>query len=113
MFPLDIGLPTLARCRLIVAMLDIVELSADARRASLAGTRMLVLEECFDAIVNLLVASKAVSAREAGVMLDSLALRLTDHADGKTDTDYVVHRSEMREQAFRLKQRASAYAEMA
>jgi hypothetical protein len=94
-------------------MLDVLELTADAKRASLAGTRMLIVEECFDAIIDLLVASKAVSAREAGVMLGSLASRLIDHAEGKTETDWIVHKSEMREQAFRVRQRANAYAEMA
>lgn len=94
-------------------MSDVLELSADARRASLAGTRMLIAEECFDAIIDLLVASKAVSAREAGVMLGSLALRLADHAEGRTDTDWIVHKTEMRDQAYRVRQRANAYAEMA
>lgn len=74
---------------------------------------MLIAEECFDAIIDLLVASNAVSAREAGVMLGSLALRLTDHAEGKIESDYVVHEPEMREQAFRVRRRANAYAEMA
>lgn len=94
-------------------MFDVLELTTDARRASLAGTRMLIVEECFDAIVDLLVASKAVSAREAGVMLGSLASRLTDHAEGKTDTDYVVHRKEMDEQVQRLKARAMAVRALA
>lgn len=98
---------------LFPAMSDVLELSADARRASLAGTRMLIAEECFDAIVDLLVTSKAVSAREAGVMLGSLASRLTDHAEGRTDTDWIVHRQEMLEQACRVRQRAIAYAGMA
>lgn len=94
-------------------MSDVLELTREARRAFLAGTRMLIAEECFDAIVDLLVTSKAVSAREAGVMLGSLASRLADHADGKTETDWIVHSTEMREQAFRVRQRANAYAEMA
>jgi hypothetical protein len=88
-------------------MLDVLELTADARRASLAGTRMLIAEECFDAITDLLIASKAVSAREAEAMLGSLASRLADHANGRTDTDYVVHRKEMDEQVLRLKMRCA------
>jgi hypothetical protein len=94
-------------------MLDVLELTADARRASLAGTRMLIAEECFDAITDLLIASKAVSAREAEAMLGSLASRLADHANGKTDTDYVVHPNEMDEQAARLKMRAMAVRALA
>lgn len=88
---------------------DVVELTAEARRACLAGTRMLILEECFDAITDLLIASKAVSAREAGIMLDSLASRLTDHAAGKTDTEWCVDRAEMLQQAFRVRQRAQMF----
>jgi hypoxanthine phosphoribosyltransferase len=88
-------------------MLDVLKLTADARRASLAGTRMLIVDECFDAITDLLIASKAVSAREAEAMLGSLASRLADHANGKTDTDYIVHRKEMDEQVLRLKSRAA------
>lgn len=85
----------------------------EARLASISGTRMLIVEEAMDAIVDLLVASKAVSARDAGVMLCSLASRLTDRADGKLETDWAVHPPEMREQAERLRCRAGAYAEMA
>ncbi len=94
-------------------MTDVLELTAEARRACLAGTRMLILEECFDAITDLLIASKAVSAREAEAMLGSLASRLADHADGNTDTDYVVHRKEMDEQVRRLRMRSVAVRALA
>ena len=89
----------------MIGMSDVVDLIREGRRAQLAGTRMLILEECFDAIVDLLVASKAVSAREAGVMLGSLALRLTEHAEGKTDTVWAVDPTELMEQAARLAER--------
>lgn len=92
---------------LVPTMSDVVELTAEARRACLAGTRMLILEECFDAITDLLIASKAVSAREAGVMLDSLASRLAHHASGQSDTDWAVHGPELEDQAARLATRAA------
>lgn len=88
-------------------MSDPVELSAEARRACLAGTRMLILEETTDALLALLIASKAVSASEAGVMLNSLASRLTHHATGTSETDWAIHGPELLEQAARLHTRAA------
>ena len=69
---------------------------------------MLIVEESIDAIIGLLVTSKAVSAKDAGVMIGSLASRLEDHAEGKIETDWAVHAPEMREQAARLSARAAA-----
>lgn len=86
---------------------DVVELTDEARRACLAGTRMLIFEEAFDAITNLLIASKAASACEAGIMLESLASRLMHHASGHSDTDWAVHGPELADQAARLQTRAA------
>lgn len=93
---------------IVPAMSDVVELSIEARRASLAGTRMLIQEESFDALIGFLISKKVCSVSEASELLRSLARRLDDHADGKTDTEYAVHRLEMREQAARLRERAVA-----
>lgn len=69
---------------------------------------MLIQEESFDALIGFLIGLKVCSEREASDMLRSLAQRLDDHADGKTDTEYAVHRPEMREAAARLRECAGA-----
>ncbi len=68
---------------------------------------MLIQEETFNALIGFLIDRKVCSESEASVMLRSLAQRLRDHADGKTDTDYAVHRSEMLEHVSRLEREAA------
>lgn len=83
------------------------EQSTAARAAKLAGTRMLMLEEYFDTLVALLIASGAVSKDEAAHALDRLSERLTAHATGRTDTGWAIDAPELIEQAGRLSVRAA------
>jgi hypothetical protein len=80
----------------------------DWARAALAGTRMLIAEECFDAIVQMLIDSGAVPRSCAAVMLDRLSERLLLHASGRTDTHWGIRASELLDQAGRLSGKASS-----
>jgi hypothetical protein len=83
-----------------------MEKPIEARAAVLAGTRMLIMEECFDALVDALIASGAIPQNAAAVMLDHLAERFISHSAGDTDTGWAIDRDELFDQAVRLKIRA-------
>ncbi len=76
------------------------------RAAKLAGTRMLILEECFDSLVDALIASGAIPHNAAAVMLDHLAERFIAHSAGDTETDWATDHDELFGQAVRLKVRS-------
>lgn len=67
---------------------------------------MLILEECFDALVDALIASGAIPQNAAAVMLDHLAERFIAHSAGDTDTNWAIDRDELFDQAVRLKIRS-------
>lgn len=75
---------------------------SDKERADLAGTRMLIAEECFDAMLQMLIDVGAVPRSFAAVMLDRLAERLLLHASGRTDTQWAIRAPELLDQATRL-----------
>lgn len=77
-------------------------------RAVLAGTRMLIAEECFDAIVQLLIDSGRIEKGCAAVMLDRLSERLLLHASGRTETHWAIRAPELLDQATRLATKAAA-----
>lgn len=83
-----------------------IERSTEARQAALAGTRMLIMEECWDALVNALIQSGAIPQNAAAVMLDHLAERFIAHSAGDTETNWAIDREELFDQAVRLKVRA-------
>jgi hypothetical protein len=74
----------------------------DRARAELAGTRMLIAEESFDAIVQLLIDASLVSKGCAAVMLDRLSGKLMMHASGLTTTQWAIREPELIDQATRL-----------
>lgn len=74
----------------------------DWARAALAGTRMLIAEESFDAIVQMLIDAGLVPKGCAAVMLDRLSERLMLHASGRTDTHWAIRVPELIDQATRL-----------
>lgn len=80
--------------------------SREARRAAIAGTRALIHEATFDALVSLLVRSGAVPAASARQMMMDLADRLTGYANG-AETEWQVHQHELTHQAFRLVTKAA------
>jgi hypothetical protein len=80
----------------------------DWARAALAGTRMLIAEESFDAIVQMLIDSGLVPRGCAAVMLDRLSEKLLMHASGRTDTHWAIRAPELLDQAGRLSAKASA-----
>jgi hypothetical protein len=76
-------------------------------RAELAGTRMLIAEECFDAIVQMLIDAGLVSKGCAAVMLDRLSGKLLMHATGRTETQWSIRQPELLDQATRLSTKAA------
>lgn len=85
----------------------VFEINKEARAAALAGTRVLILEETFDALVGALIASGAIPQNAASVMLDHLAERFIAHSDGRLRSEFVIDRGELRDQAARLKLQAA------
>lgn len=85
-----------------------IESNREARAAAIAGSRMLVMEECFDALVDALVASGAIPQNAASVMLEHLAERFIEHSAGRTSTDWLIDRNELRDQAGRLRIQAAS-----
>jgi hypothetical protein len=75
-------------------------------RAALAGTRMLIAEECFDALLQMLIDAGAVSKGCAAVMLDRLSAKLMMHASGLTETHWAIRQPELLDQARRFASKA-------
>lgn len=84
-----------------------MEMGREARGAALAGSRMLILEECFDALVDALIASGAIPQNAASVMLEHLAERFIAHSCGSIQCEWQVDPSELRDQAARLRTRSA------
>lgn len=80
----------------------------DWARAALAGTRMLIAEESFDALVQMLVDAGLVPKAFAAVMLDRLSEKLLMHASGRTETHWAIREPELIDQAMRLSTKAAA-----
>jgi hypothetical protein len=74
--------------------------------AELAGTRMLIAEECFDALLKLMVDSNAVSRKSAATMLDDLSARLMMHSCGLVPTVWAIREPELLHHATRLAMKA-------
>lgn len=87
------------------ATMDTETTSAE-RAAKLAGTRMLIMEECWDALVDALIASGAIPQNAAIVMLDHLAERFIAHTRGDVESNWAIDEDELFDQAVRLKVRA-------
>jgi len=86
----------------------VTENDDDWDRAQLAGTRMLIAEECFDAILGMLIDSGAVPRACAAIMLERLSEKLLMHACGRTGTHWAIREPELLDQATRLAMKASA-----
>lgn len=74
--------------------------SRAARGAAIAGTRALVADETFHALVALLIASGAVQADDVRATVKRLAEKLSRYADGHPE--FVTHPGELALQARRL-----------
>lgn len=79
----------------------------EREKVDLAGTRMLIAEECFDAIVQMLIDAGLVSKGCAAVMLDRLSTKLSLHANGGTETQWAIRRPELLDQSTRLAKKAA------
>lgn len=75
---------------------------SDRDRAELAGTRALVAEECFDALLQMLIDAGLMPKGCAAVMLDRLSAKLLMHASGRTETQWSIRAPELIDQATRL-----------
>lgn len=78
----------------------------DFDRTELAGTRMLIAEESFDALLQMLIDAGLVPKSCAAVMLDRLSERLLMHASGRTETSWPTRAPELIDQAARLATKA-------
>lgn len=87
-------------------MQTLQETTREGRQTAIAGTRMLILENMFDALVEALVASGAIPQNAASVMLEHLAERFIAHSEGSLDSCWQVDAAELRDQASRLRQRS-------
>jgi hypothetical protein len=79
----------------------------DWARAALAGTRMLIAEECFDAMLQMLIDAGLVPKSCVAVMLDRLSAKLLMHASGRTETHWAIRPPELIDQATRLSTKAA------
>lgn len=84
-----------------------LETSTEVRRAALVGTRALVAEERFDALLAMLVATNVLSEEQVRAMARRLSERLTAHANGELESEWQVHPGELRIEAARLAARAA------
>ncbi len=67
---------------------------------------MLIAEESFDAMVQMLIDAGLVSRGCAAIMLDRLSGKLMLHASGRTETHWAIREAELMDQATRLSTRA-------
>lgn len=79
----------------------------DWARAALAGTRMLIAEESFDAMLQMLIDVGLVPKSCAAVMLDRLSERLLLLASGRLETHWAIRVPELVDQAARLATKAA------
>lgn len=91
-------------------MQTLQETNREARQAALAGTRMLILENMFDALIETLVASGAIPQNAASVLLESLAERFIAHSEGAMESEWMIDPAELRDQASRLRRRSGCAA---
>jgi hypothetical protein len=80
---------------------------SDWDRAALAGTRMLIAEESFDALLQMLIDAGLVPKGCAAVMLDRLSAKLMMHASGLTETHWAIREAELLDQAKRVAMKAA------
>ncbi|WP_454629625.1 hypothetical protein [Bradyrhizobium cenepequi] len=99
--------PYFPRKNEIAAPMAIEMKDDDWARAALAGTRMLIAEESFDAMVQMLIDAGLVPKSCAAVMLDRLSARLLTHASGRTETHWAIRAPELIDQATRLSTKAA------
>lgn len=71
------------------------ETTPDSRAAALAGTRMLIAEQSFEALLDMLIEAGTVSRSQVAVMADNLSRDLLDYAGGKLSTEWQVVPSEL------------------
>lgn len=82
--------------------------AAEARLAEISGTRQMIAEATFDALVTLLIEAGAVPKHMAAASLDRLAQRLEREASGETESDWMVMPAECLERAQNLTAQAAA-----
>ena len=85
-------------------------MSREQRTAATAGTRMLIMESCFDSLVAALVASGAIPQNAASVLLESLAERFIAHSRQELPTEWEIDPAELRDHARRLRTASASHA---
>lgn len=83
------------------------ERNSQARAAAIAGTRKLMQEDEFEALVGLLLERRVCTPTETAEMLDRLADRLILKARGILETEYEVYPAELFDRARKLSEHAS------
>jgi hypothetical protein len=76
-------------------MRDAVAFSLEARRAAIGGTRQMIAEDSFDALVALLVDRGMVPRAVMADTLQKLADLMTDRARGNIASGYVLFAPEV------------------
>lgn len=82
--------------------------ATEARLAAISGTRQMIAEASFDALVELLIEVGAVPTLMAADALHRLAQRLEREASVETGSDWIVHPAECIERSQSLTVQAAA-----
>lgn len=86
-----------------------VQTNAAARAAALAGTRQLMLDDTFEALVAALVDCNAVPRAVMAATLERLASKLIAKARGELETEWALYPSEIFERARKLDAMAARF----
>jgi hypothetical protein len=85
-----------------------VELSSEARRAAIAGTRQMIANESFGALVALLVDCRAVPKNVMAATLERLSDHLIAKARDQLESDFQIYPAEIFDRARDLSDRAAS-----
>lgn len=80
----------------------------EARTAALGGTRQMIADAQFAALVATLVDCRAIPANVMGAMLERLAENLIAKARGELESEFAVYPAELFDRARALRETAAA-----
>lgn len=82
-------------------------MSRGGRTAALAGTRQMISDDTFDALVNALTAANAIPAPLMASTLEKLADAMIAKARGEMESDFLVYPTELLSRARALGEAAA------
>lgn len=83
-------------------------MNKEARRSALAGTRQMIGDDSFDALVGALTAANAIPNSLMASTLEKLADAMIAKARGEMESDYLVYPAELLSRARTLGETAAA-----